>query len=190
MRDPYQKYFQLSASMWLSDYFQHHQHQYWPPVSHRLCCGVNHHLNSCIIMLGFMLCNMLHSVGEICDYMPPAWSNSTVAFYRTHIQPKHLCFPQETTLEQMVQQIEVTVGFVSKPKAIRDGQAAMCILRLPSAKEQSQRDKNKAADSSSRAARNKSVGVADTTEGPTQPWAGGIKHFHNKSLCLNVTALV
>ncbi|XP_041814534.1 translation initiation factor IF-3, mitochondrial [Chelmon rostratus] len=75
----------------------------------------------------------------------------------------------ETTLEQMVQQIEVTVGFVSKPKAIRDGQAAMCILRLPSAKEQSQRDKNKAADSSSRAARNKSVGVADTTEGPTQP---------------------
>ncbi|KAM6991738.1 LOW QUALITY PROTEIN: translation initiation factor IF-3, mitochondrial [Tautogolabrus adspersus] len=65
----------------------------------------------------------------------------------------------EATLEQMVQQMEVMVGFVSTPKAIRDGQAAMCILRPPSAKELSQHKaekKNKGAalqsdDSSSKA---------------------------------------
>ncbi|XP_049613976.1 translation initiation factor IF-3, mitochondrial isoform X2 [Syngnathus scovelli] len=38
-------------------------------------------------------------------------------------------------LEQIVQRIDVTVGFVAKPKVIREGQAAMCILRPPSAKE-------------------------------------------------------
>lgn len=48
----------------------------------------------------------------------------------------------ETNLEQIVQKMEVLVGFVSKPKAIRDGQAAMCILRPPSAKELSQHKKN------------------------------------------------
>lgn len=39
----------------------------------------------------------------------------------------------------------VMVGFVSKPKVIRDGQAAMCILRPPSAKELSQIRKSSAA---------------------------------------------
>lgn len=39
----------------------------------------------------------------------------------------------------------VMVGFVSKPKAIRDGQAAMCILRPPSAKELSQKGQRGAA---------------------------------------------
>lgn len=84
----------------------------------------------------------------------------------------YFLFPQETTLEQMVQQMEMTVGFVSKPKAIRDGQAAMCILRLPSAQELSQSKKNKAAaspsaDSSPKAAESKtsSVSDTDTTEG-------------------------
>ncbi|KAK2855965.1 hypothetical protein Q5P01_004700 [Channa striata] len=51
----------------------------------------------------------------------------------------------DTTLEQIVQQMEVMVGFVSKPKVVRDGQAAMCILRPPSAKELSQREKNLSA---------------------------------------------
>ena len=41
---------------------------------------------------------------------------------------------QDQTLEDMVQQMPVTVGFVAKPKVIRDGRA-MCILRPPSAKE-------------------------------------------------------
>ncbi|XP_071024325.1 translation initiation factor IF-3, mitochondrial [Oncorhynchus clarkii lewisi] len=50
--------------------------------------------------------------------------------------------PLDTTLEQMVQQIEGLVGFVSKPKVIRDGRAAMCILRPPSVKEL--REMNKA----------------------------------------------
>lgn len=39
----------------------------------------------------------------------------------------------------------VAVGFVSKPRAIRDGRAAMCILRPPSAKELSQKGKRDAA---------------------------------------------
>lgn len=71
----------------------------------------------------------------------------------------------------MMQQMGVMVGFVSKPKVIREGQAAACIIRLPSAKERSQKDKNKAADSraaDSRAARNKSAGEADATEGSVQ----------------------
>ena len=83
--------------------------------------------------------------------------------------------PQDTTLEQMVQQMEMTVGFVSKPKAVRDGRAAMCILRLPSAKELSQSKENKAAaspsaDSSRKAAESKtsSVSNTDTTEGSIQ----------------------
>lgn len=51
---------------------------------------------------------------------------------------------QESALEEMVQQVGVTVGFISKPKVIRDGHAAMCILRPPSAKELSQKEKKKA----------------------------------------------
>ncbi|XP_060907699.1 translation initiation factor IF-3, mitochondrial [Labrus mixtus] len=51
----------------------------------------------------------------------------------------------EATLEQMLRQMEVLVGFVAKPKAIRDGQAATCTLRPPSAKELSQLEKNKGA---------------------------------------------
>lgn len=63
----------------------------------------------------------------------------------------------------------VTVGFVSKPKVVRDGQAAMCILRPPSVKELLQKEKNKAAalqsgTSSSKATQNHSVN-ADTAEG-------------------------
>ncbi|KAA8582998.1 hypothetical protein FQN60_015544 [Etheostoma spectabile] len=84
----------------------------------------------------------------------------------------------DTTLEQIVQQMEVMVGFVSKPKVIRDGQAAMCILRPPSAKELSQKGKNMAAasqsdDSSSNATESKTsippVSNSDTTEGSIQP---------------------
>ncbi|CAL8317543.1 unnamed protein product [Merluccius merluccius] len=48
----------------------------------------------------------------------------------------------DQTLKEMVQQMPVTVGFVSKPTVIRDGRA-MCILRLPSAKELSEKAKSK-----------------------------------------------
>lgn len=78
----------------------------------------------------------------------------------------------ETTLEQMMQQMGVTVAFVSKPKVIRDGKAAMCVIRRPSAKELSQKTKNKAAaskpdDSKPEATQNKAspVSSTDTTEG-------------------------
>lgn len=69
-----------------------------------------------------------------------------------------------------MQQMEVMVGFVSQPKAIRDGQAAMCVLRPPSAKELSQKEKNKAAESSSKATQSKTspVNNTDTTEGALQ----------------------
>ncbi|XP_040016234.2 translation initiation factor IF-3, mitochondrial [Gasterosteus aculeatus] len=83
----------------------------------------------------------------------------------------------DTNLEQIVQQMEAMVGFVSKPKAIRDGQAAMCVLRPPSAKELSQKQKNKddpsqSDDSTSRAPESRAavppVSETDTTEGSTQ----------------------
>lgn len=67
----------------------------------------------------------------------------------------------------------VMVGFVSKPKVIRDGQAAMCILRPPSAKERSQKENNKAGASqfdtsnSSKASQNKTANV-DTAEESVQ----------------------
>ncbi|XP_034555678.1 translation initiation factor IF-3, mitochondrial [Notolabrus celidotus] len=73
----------------------------------------------------------------------------------------------ETNLEQIVQQMEVLVGFVSRPKAKREGQTAMCILRPPSAKELSQHKKDIASesqseDSSSKAAQSKTSPVNDT----------------------------
>ncbi|XP_056437966.1 translation initiation factor IF-3, mitochondrial [Gadus chalcogrammus] len=49
----------------------------------------------------------------------------------------------DQTLDDMVQQMPMTVGFVAKPKVIRDGRA-MCILRPPSAKELApQKEKSK-----------------------------------------------
>lgn len=71
----------------------------------------------------------------------------------------------------MVQQMGIMVGFVSKPKVIRDGQAAMCILRPPSAKELSQKNKAAAelsADSRSKTSLNKPESKTDTTEETTQ----------------------
>lgn len=41
----------------------------------------------------------------------------------------------DTVLERMVEKMCVPVGFVSKARLIREGRAAMCILRPPSAKE-------------------------------------------------------
>ncbi|KAI2664051.1 Translation initiation factor IF-3, mitochondrial [Labeo rohita] len=41
----------------------------------------------------------------------------------------------DTVLTQMVERISVPVGFVSKPSVVRGGRAAMCVLRLASAKE-------------------------------------------------------
>ncbi|KAF7230907.1 translation initiation factor IF-3, mitochondrial [Nothobranchius furzeri] len=55
----------------------------------------------------------------------------------------------DAALEQIVEQINMTVGFVSKPKVIKDGRAAMCILRPPSAKELLQKRKEKDAESQS-----------------------------------------
>ncbi|XP_051816890.1 small kinetochore-associated protein isoform X1 [Acanthochromis polyacanthus] len=79
----------------------------------------------------------------------------------------------DTTLEEMVEQMKVMVGFVSKPKVIRDGQAAMCILRPPSGKEL--KEKNKASESpsfssTSKASQSKTPPVTstDTTEGSIQ----------------------
>lgn len=83
----------------------------------------------------------------------------------------------DTTLEQMVQQMEVAVGFVSKPSVIRDGQAAMCILRPLSAKEllKQQKDQDAASqsdNSTSSTAESETpgppVGSAETTEGSLQ----------------------
>ncbi len=42
---------------------------------------------------------------------------------------------QDKVLTQMVERISVPVGFVSNPSVLRGGRAAMCVLRLASAKE-------------------------------------------------------
>ncbi|KAM7395108.1 hypothetical protein PAMA_006724 [Pampus argenteus] len=72
-----------------------------------------------------------------------------------------------TNLEQMVQQMEITVGFVSAPKIINDGRAAMCIIRLPSAKDLM---KKKKETTSLEAAQSETspVNNTDTTEASTQ----------------------
>lgn len=41
-----------------------------------------------------------------------------------------------------MQKVGVMVGYVTKPKAIRDGQAATCILKMSSAKQLSQKKSN------------------------------------------------
>ncbi|XP_067293778.1 translation initiation factor IF-3, mitochondrial [Pseudorasbora parva] len=43
--------------------------------------------------------------------------------------------PLDKVLNQMVERISVPIGFVSKPSVVRGGRAAMCVLRLASAKE-------------------------------------------------------
>lgn len=43
--------------------------------------------------------------------------------------------PLDKVLTQMVEKISLPVGFVSKPTVVRGGRAAMCVLRLASAKE-------------------------------------------------------
>ncbi|TKS76369.1 Translation initiation factor IF-3, mitochondrial [Collichthys lucidus] len=75
----------------------------------------------------------------------------------------------DTTLEEIVQQMGVMVGFVSKPKVVRDGRAAMCVLRPPSAKELSQKGKKETAasqtdDAGSKGTPSKAVSNTDTTE--------------------------
>uniref|UniRef100_A0A3P8SAM7 Mitochondrial translational initiation factor 3 n=1 Tax=Amphiprion percula TaxID=161767 RepID=A0A3P8SAM7_AMPPE len=79
----------------------------------------------------------------------------------------------DTTLEEMVKQMEVIVGFVAKPKVVRDGRAATCILRPPSAKEL--KEKNKVSEpqsvsSTSKASQSKTSAVTstETTEGSIQ----------------------
>ncbi|XP_037305101.2 translation initiation factor IF-3, mitochondrial [Pungitius pungitius] len=90
----------------------------------------------------------------------------------------------DTNLEQIVQQMEVMFGFVSKPKAVRDGQAAVCVLRPPSAKELSQQPKSKgdpsqSDDSTSRATESQAavppVGDTDAAEGSARPGSGANK---------------
>ncbi|XP_072301496.1 translation initiation factor IF-3, mitochondrial isoform X2 [Eucyclogobius newberryi] len=72
----------------------------------------------------------------------------------------------DSHLENLVHQMETDFGFVSKPKVIRDGKAALCILRPPSAKELAQKSKEKpTAESSSESADTSSK---DTSESSVQ----------------------
>lgn len=70
----------------------------------------------------------------------------------------------DATLESVLQQMEVDFGFVSKPKVIRDGQAAMCTLRPPSAKELAQKSKKTPTEEST----SESPSTKDTTETSVQ----------------------
>ncbi|KAJ4929049.1 hypothetical protein JOQ06_004670 [Pogonophryne albipinna] len=83
----------------------------------------------------------------------------------------------DITLEEIVERMEKTVGYVSKPALIQDGRAAMCILRPPSAKDLLKKDKNKTAaevvpsgDKSTTTIESEAsvVSSTDTTEGSLQ----------------------
>ncbi|KAM6915046.1 translation initiation factor IF-3, mitochondrial [Xenentodon cancila] len=73
----------------------------------------------------------------------------------------------DEALEQMVEEMDITVGFIAKPKVIKDGRAAMCILRPPSAKELSQKGRSKAAEESQSAGSTSEAGQSSnaTVEG-------------------------
>ncbi|XP_068609808.1 translation initiation factor IF-3, mitochondrial [Brachionichthys hirsutus] len=75
----------------------------------------------------------------------------------------------DRTLEQMVQQMDVMVGYVSTPKVIRDGKAAMCVLRQPTAKDLCKKNHSKAAalpspDKSANATPKERVNASDATQ--------------------------
>ncbi|XP_038133453.1 translation initiation factor IF-3, mitochondrial [Cyprinodon tularosa] len=70
----------------------------------------------------------------------------------------------DTTLEQMVEQINLMVGYVSKPKVTREGQVAMCVLRPPSAKELALKAKNKTEETQPAGTQSKAPPVSDTPE--------------------------
>ncbi|XP_033991622.1 translation initiation factor IF-3, mitochondrial [Trematomus bernacchii] len=82
----------------------------------------------------------------------------------------------DITLQEMVERMEKTVGYVSKPALIQDGQAAMCILRPPSAKDLLNKKKKTAAevvppgDKSTTTSESEASAVSstDTTEGSLQ----------------------
>lgn len=71
----------------------------------------------------------------------------------------------DTTLKSVLQQLKVDFGFVSQPTATQNGQAVMCILRPPSAKELAQKSKKtEPAESSSESSSTSPVSKKDTTE--------------------------
>lgn len=118
-----------------------------------------------------------------CWHLPTL--QSSVLAQRRNKSSTFVCsffrFPQDTTLEEMVQQMGVMVGFVSKPKVVRDGRAAMCVLRPPSAKELSQKGKKEtAASQTDNATPSKTVSNTDTTEETLQQWSDGNKHFSQR----------
>ncbi|KAI7812833.1 translation initiation factor IF-3, mitochondrial [Triplophysa rosa] len=70
--------------------------------------------------------------------------------------------PLDEVLTQMVERITVPVGFVSKPTVVRGGRAAMCVLRLASAKELRQ----KATDTSNKTVQRDPDTPTSATEKP------------------------
>nr|XP_023693670.1 translation initiation factor IF-3, mitochondrial isoform X2 [Paramormyrops kingsleyae] len=71
--------------------------------------------------------------------------------------------PLELELEQMVQGLVSGFGFVSRPQLIRDGKAAMCILRPPSKKELQQSKTPLERDPSGPAASDQSTPVVKSS---------------------------
>lgn len=71
----------------------------------------------------------------------------------------------DTHLEGLLQQMEVDYGFVSTPKEIQDGKAAMCTLRPLSAKELAKKSKKTQTTEVS----SESPSAKDTTETSVQP---------------------
>lgn len=59
--------------------------------------------------------------------------------YGRNIRPAlnsvHIFFLQDSILEQIVEQMNIMVGFVSKPKVVKEGRTATCVLRPLSKKE-------------------------------------------------------
>lgn len=80
----------------------------------------------------------------------------------------------------MVEQIEVMVGFVSKPKVVQDGRAAMCVLRPPSKKELSKQGKDKPQSAQTSASSN-SQSTITSSDSPTDKPKDSLQQWKNKT---------
>lgn len=173
---------------------QHQTETYWGYVGEEASCKAHSEISTreTPSRLGEDDLNQIHSL-VVCIFAFHKFNSSSVFPWKSMITSTantcHPSFsPQEATLEQILQKMEVLFGFVSKPKAVREGQAAMCILRPLSAKELSQQKKNTAStaspseDPSLKATQSKksSVGSSDTKGESIEQWADGNKTFWQK----------
>lgn len=79
----------------------------------------------------------------------------------------HIFFLQDLVLEQIVEQMNITMGFVSRPKVVKEGRTATCVLR-PLSKKELLKKRQKDAKTSEKALSETPVGNKVTPEESAQ----------------------